>query len=184
MYKQSAWRSGEASRRPRCDHRAARFALAPAGPDLSLPHRVRKPPGPPADMRDEERWWTFPKGHREPGETLAAREAQEEAGVSGRVGGRRLLDYRYPARGGGEVVVAASPSRSAASHRRPRRGAGASGAIPATSAGAWPPAATLPRARTQSAPRRRDASRPGPGSRRGPGEWIAPRRPAVEAAAR
>jgi 8-oxo-dGTP pyrophosphatase MutT (NUDIX family) len=54
--------------------------------------------------------WTFPKGHREPGETLAeaaAREAAEEAGVSGRVGSERLARYRYPsARGGADLVTA------------------------------------------------------------------------------
>jgi 8-oxo-dGTP pyrophosphatase MutT (NUDIX family) len=54
--------------------------------------------------------WTFPKGHREPGETLAeaaAREAIEEAGVSGRVGSERLARYRYPsARGDTDLVTA------------------------------------------------------------------------------
>ena len=59
--------------------------------------------------RDGERW-TFPKGHRETGETLAsaaAREAAEEGGLAGRVDARRLGTYRYPGPGGGEVVVAA-----------------------------------------------------------------------------
>jgi 8-oxo-dGTP pyrophosphatase MutT (NUDIX family) len=43
--------------------------------------------------------WTFPKGHRKSRETLpqaAAREAEEEAGIKGRVDGNRLLEYRYP----------------------------------------------------------------------------------------
>ncbi len=43
--------------------------------------------------------WTFPKGHRKRGETLprtAAREACEEAGVKGRVEGKRLAGYLYP----------------------------------------------------------------------------------------
>ncbi len=59
--------------------------------------------------RDGERW-TFPKGHREPGETLAAaaaREAAEEGGLIGRVDRQRLLAYRYPARGGRDVLVTA-----------------------------------------------------------------------------
>jgi 8-oxo-dGTP pyrophosphatase MutT (NUDIX family) len=59
--------------------------------------------------RDGARW-TFPKGHRERGETLAqaaAREAVEEAGVSGAVGSERLARYRYPsARGGADLVTA------------------------------------------------------------------------------
>jgi|GEM_PF-4495095 len=41
-------------------------------------------------MSDGERW-TFPKGRLERGESpaqAAAREAREEAGISGRVGGR------------------------------------------------------------------------------------------------
>jgi 8-oxo-dGTP diphosphatase len=42
--------------------------------------------------------WTFPKGHRERGESLArtaAREAAEEAGIAGRLGAS-LGAYRYP----------------------------------------------------------------------------------------
>jgi 8-oxo-dGTP pyrophosphatase MutT (NUDIX family) len=49
--------------------------------------------------------WTFPKGGREPGETLAeaaAREAIEEAGAAGRVAGEALAQYRYR----GDVVAA------------------------------------------------------------------------------
>ncbi|MEA2151039.1 MAG: hypothetical protein QOD69_2869 [Solirubrobacteraceae bacterium] len=49
--------------------------------------------------------WTFPKGGREPGETLAeaaAREAIEEAGAAGRVVGDALGEYRYR----GDVVAA------------------------------------------------------------------------------
>jgi 8-oxo-dGTP pyrophosphatase MutT (NUDIX family) len=49
--------------------------------------------------------WTFPKGGRERGETLAeaaAREALEEAGAAGRVGGEPLAEYRY----GDDIVVA------------------------------------------------------------------------------
>jgi 8-oxo-dGTP pyrophosphatase MutT (NUDIX family) len=44
--------------------------------------------------------WTFPKGGREPGETLAeaaAREAIEEAGAAGRVGAEPITSYRYGA---------------------------------------------------------------------------------------
>jgi len=54
--------------------------------------------------------WTFPKGHRERGETLAqtaAREAVEEAGVSGRIESEQLAQYRYrTGRGAGELVTA------------------------------------------------------------------------------
>jgi 8-oxo-dGTP pyrophosphatase MutT (NUDIX family) len=54
--------------------------------------------------------WTFPKGNREHGETLAeaaAREAVEEAGVRGRVEREPFAHYRYPSRGGGWDIVAA-----------------------------------------------------------------------------
>lgn len=53
---------------------------------------------------DGERW-TFPKGGTEPGESLvqaAAREAIEEAGVSGQIGDDSIADYRY----GDDVVTA------------------------------------------------------------------------------
>lgn len=43
--------------------------------------------------------WTFPKGHVRKGErpdVAAAREAREEAGVTGRIEGDELLRYRYP----------------------------------------------------------------------------------------
>jgi 8-oxo-dGTP pyrophosphatase MutT (NUDIX family) len=46
--------------------------------------------------------WTFPKGHVEPGESpreAAAREAREEAGVTGDVASSPLTRYRYPAWG-------------------------------------------------------------------------------------
>jgi 8-oxo-dGTP pyrophosphatase MutT (NUDIX family) len=49
--------------------------------------------------------WTFPKGGREAGETLAeaaAREAAEESGATGRVDGEPLGEYRYR----GDTVVA------------------------------------------------------------------------------
>ena len=49
--------------------------------------------------------WTFPKGGREAGETLAeaaAREAAEESGALGRVDGAPLGEYRYR----GDTVVA------------------------------------------------------------------------------
>jgi 8-oxo-dGTP pyrophosphatase MutT (NUDIX family) len=42
--------------------------------------------------------WTFPKGGRERGETLAeaaAREAIEEAGAAGRIGDEPIAAYRY-----------------------------------------------------------------------------------------
>jgi len=54
--------------------------------------------------------WTLPKGHRDPGETLAAaaaREAAEEAGVTGTVESEPFAHYRYPAAGGGWSDVAA-----------------------------------------------------------------------------
>lgn len=54
--------------------------------------------------------WTFPKGHREPGETLAeaaGREALEEAGVRGLVHPEPFASYRYPSgQGDGDLVVA------------------------------------------------------------------------------
>jgi 8-oxo-dGTP pyrophosphatase MutT (NUDIX family) len=49
--------------------------------------------------------WTFPKGGREPGESLAeaaAREAIEEAGAAGRLVGEPLGEYRY----GDDLVTA------------------------------------------------------------------------------
>jgi 8-oxo-dGTP pyrophosphatase MutT (NUDIX family) len=49
--------------------------------------------------------WTFPKGGCERGETLAeaaGREAIEEAGAIGRVGGAPIAEYGY----GGDVVAA------------------------------------------------------------------------------
>jgi 8-oxo-dGTP pyrophosphatase MutT (NUDIX family) len=49
--------------------------------------------------------WTFPKGGRERGETLAeaaAREAIEEAGAAGRVGSEPITSYRY----GGDMIAA------------------------------------------------------------------------------
>jgi 8-oxo-dGTP pyrophosphatase MutT (NUDIX family) len=54
--------------------------------------------------------WTFPKGRVERGESLsqaAAREAREEAGVSGRIGTEPLGVYRYaPSRNGFDDVTA------------------------------------------------------------------------------
>jgi 8-oxo-dGTP pyrophosphatase MutT (NUDIX family) len=54
--------------------------------------------------------WTFPKGGVERGESIseaAAREAREEAGVSGRVGSEPLGVYRYaPSRNGSDEVTA------------------------------------------------------------------------------
>jgi 8-oxo-dGTP pyrophosphatase MutT (NUDIX family) len=54
--------------------------------------------------------WTFPKGGVEPGESMshaAAREAREEAGVTGRVGSEPLGVYRYaPSRHGSDEVTA------------------------------------------------------------------------------
>lgn len=51
--------------------------------------------------------WTFPKGRRDPGETLAqtaAREAAEEAGATGAVSETRLIDYRHaPSRHAGRT---------------------------------------------------------------------------------
>jgi 8-oxo-dGTP pyrophosphatase MutT (NUDIX family) len=54
--------------------------------------------------------WTFPKGRRERGETLAeaaVREAQEEAGVRGRAEPEPFAYYRYPSGGRGGDLVAA-----------------------------------------------------------------------------
>jgi 8-oxo-dGTP pyrophosphatase MutT (NUDIX family) len=54
--------------------------------------------------------WTFPKGHREQGETLAEtarREAAEEAGVSGRVEPEPFAHYRYASGDGEPDLVAA-----------------------------------------------------------------------------
>jgi len=54
--------------------------------------------------------WTFPKGHRERGESLAeaaAREAAEEAGVTGRAAAEPFAHYRYPSAGGELRLVAA-----------------------------------------------------------------------------
>ena len=54
--------------------------------------------------------WTFPKGGVERGESMsqaAAREAREEAGVTGRVGSEPLGVYRYaPSRNGSDDVTA------------------------------------------------------------------------------
>jgi len=54
--------------------------------------------------------WTFPKGRVERGESMsqaAAREAQEEAGVTGVVGSEPLGVYRYaPSRNGSDEVTA------------------------------------------------------------------------------
>ena len=54
--------------------------------------------------------WTFPKGGVERGESLpeaAAREAREEAGVTGRVGAEPLGVYHYaPSRNGADDVTA------------------------------------------------------------------------------
>jgi ADP-ribose pyrophosphatase YjhB (NUDIX family) len=62
--------------------------------------------------QDEPERWTFPKGRLDPkhDESLAdtaRREAREEAGVKGRLDGKRLTSYRYPRRSGDAVVVAA-----------------------------------------------------------------------------
>jgi len=54
--------------------------------------------------------WTFPKGGVERGESMsqaAAREAREEAGVTGRIGAEPLGVYRYaPSRDGSDEVTA------------------------------------------------------------------------------
>jgi len=54
--------------------------------------------------------WTFPKGRVERGESMseaAAREAREEAGVSGRIASGALGVYRYaPSRNGSDEVTA------------------------------------------------------------------------------
>ena len=54
--------------------------------------------------------WTFPKGGVEPGESMsqaAAREAREEAGVTGDIGSESLGIYRYaPSRNGADDVTA------------------------------------------------------------------------------
>ncbi len=54
--------------------------------------------------------WTFPKGRRERGETLAetaVREALEEAGVRGRAQPEPFTHYRYPSGGRDGDLVAA-----------------------------------------------------------------------------
>jgi 8-oxo-dGTP pyrophosphatase MutT (NUDIX family) len=54
--------------------------------------------------------WTFPKGHRKRKETLAetaAREAREEAGVEGKLDGRRFAEFLYHSGAGGDDRVAA-----------------------------------------------------------------------------
>jgi 8-oxo-dGTP pyrophosphatase MutT (NUDIX family) len=63
---------------------------------------------------EDKQRWTFPKGHREAGETLpeaAVREAREEAGIkSPKVDPQRLICFRYPPTRPGKVhddVVAA-----------------------------------------------------------------------------
>jgi 8-oxo-dGTP pyrophosphatase MutT (NUDIX family) len=61
---------------------------------------------------DEEERWTFPKGRPNPkkDESLAdtaRREAKEEAGLRGRLEGKRLLEYDYPPRKGEPHRVAA-----------------------------------------------------------------------------
>lgn len=53
-------------------------------------------------------YWTFPKGHVEPGESGAAaarREAGEEAGVTGRVVEPAVATYAYPASGACDEVI-------------------------------------------------------------------------------
>lgn len=59
--------------------------------------------------RNGERW-TFPKGRVERGESMceaAAREAREEAGITGRMGSEPLGVYRYaPSRNGFDDVTA------------------------------------------------------------------------------
>ena len=53
------------------------------------------------------RFWTFPKGHVDPGETAveaAAREANEEAGVEGEIDDVMLTKYLHPTTPQGELV--------------------------------------------------------------------------------
>jgi 8-oxo-dGTP pyrophosphatase MutT (NUDIX family) len=61
--------------------------------------------------KDDDSRWTFPKGRRDPQDRTfadtAAREAREEAGVTGRLEGRRLTTYRFPTRSGKPRRVAA-----------------------------------------------------------------------------
>lgn len=77
------------------------FRLTKAGPEILL-------------VRTKGRkYWTFPKGHVEPGESpveAAHRESREEAGVSGRVDPDPLGEYAYPGGSGpekGERIVTA-----------------------------------------------------------------------------
>lgn len=64
------------------------------------------------DEKEQKERWTLPKGRFDPkhDESLAdtaRREAREEAGIKGRLEGKRLLEYRYPRRDGDPRVVAA-----------------------------------------------------------------------------
>lgn len=98
------------------------YRVSPAGPEFLLVGTKSYPA------------WTFPKGKIDPADGgdprgAVAREAQEEAGVTGRVAARPLTRYRYPARDGRshlvdayllEVAAQAEPRAHEREYRHPR----------------------------------------------------------------
>jgi 8-oxo-dGTP pyrophosphatase MutT (NUDIX family) len=84
----------------------ARLLGPAAGPEIAAAVCVRDQQYLLVRTSDGARW-TFPKGRREAGETLAqtaAREAREEAGVAGLVADALLTEYRHaPSRRAGRT---------------------------------------------------------------------------------